>query len=106
MDDRFGAFCPHDQVPLEGAPDGPLAGLRFAVKDLIDTKGTIACCGSPDWYATHGPVQVNAPVVERLLAAGAGMAGKTKTVELAFGLSGENVHYGTPINPAASGRFP
>jgi amidase len=106
MEDRFGAFCPHPQVPLEGAGKGPLAGLRFAVKDIIETKGTVACCGSPDWYATHEAAAKNAPVVERLLAAGADMVGKTKTVELAFGLSGENAHDGTPVNPAAPDRFP
>ncbi len=41
-----------------------------------------------------------------LLEAGAELVGKTKTVELAFGLTGENVWHGTPRNPAAPDRFP
>jgi len=44
--------------------------------------------------------------VERLLAASARMVGKTHTDELAYSLNGENVHYGTPINPRAPGRIP
>jgi amidase len=47
-----------------------------------------------------------APVVLALLEAGASLVGKTKTVELAFGLTGENVWHGTPINPNAPDRFP
>ena len=34
------------------------------------------------------------------------MIGKTHTDELAYSLNGENVHYGTPINPKAPGRIP
>ena len=34
------------------------------------------------------------------------MAGKTHTEEMAFSLTGENAHYGTPINVAAPGRVP
>jgi amidase len=34
------------------------------------------------------------------------MVGKTHTDELAYSLNGENVHYGTPINPRAPGRIP
>jgi amidase len=34
------------------------------------------------------------------------MAGKTKTQELAYGLSGENIWHGTPINPRVPDRFP
>ena len=36
-----------------------------------------------------------------LLDAGATLTGKTITDELAYGLTGRNVHYGTPINAAA-----
>ena len=41
--------------------------------------------------------------VQRLLDAGADMIGKTHTDELAYSLSGENVHYGTPLNRACAG---
>jgi amidase len=41
-----------------------------------------------------------------LLEAGATIAGKTHTEEMAFSLTGENAHYGTPLNPAAPHRVP
>jgi amidase len=44
--------------------------------------------------------------VQRLLAAGASLAGKTHTDELTYSLNGENYHYGTPVNPMAPGRIP
>ena len=34
------------------------------------------------------------------------MVGKTHTDELAYSLSGQNVHYGTPVNPAGPDRVP
>lgn len=44
--------------------------------------------------------------LQRLLDAGALLRGKTQMDELAYSLNGENVHYGTPINPAAPGHIP
>ncbi len=41
-----------------------------------------------------------------MLQAGARLVGKTKTQELAYGLTGENVWQGTPVNPLAPDRFP
>ena len=104
--DRVGAFMPGERVSLAGAAEGPLAGLRFAAKDLFDVAGHVTTYGSPDWARTHGPAVATAPAISMLLEAGASLVGKTKTVELAYGLTGENVWYGTPLNPAAPGRFP
>ena len=102
--DRIGAFCTHDQVQLPGSGDGPLAGLTFAAKDIFDIAGRVACCGNPDWLRTHEPATKTAPVVQQLLDAGATLVGTTITAELVMGLTGENEHYGTPINVAAPGR--
>ena len=41
-----------------------------------------------------------------MLDAGATLVGKTHMDELAWALTGENAHYGTPPNPAAPGRVP
>ena len=49
------------------------------------------------------PATATAPVVTALLQAGARLVGKTKTMELAYGLTGENVWQGTPLNPARPG---
>ncbi len=104
--DSVGAFMPGPRAVRAGAADGPLAGLTFAVKDLFDVAGVVTTYGNPDWGRSHGAAAATAPAVLALLQAGATLAGKTKTVELAYGLTGENVWYGTPINPAAPDRFP
>lgn len=105
-DDALGAFCRHTHVAVEGSGKGPLAGLTFGVKDIYDIAGHKTGFGSPDWLDTHEPAENTAPVVERLLAAGADMVGKTQTDELTYSLNGENAHYGTPVNVNAPGRIP
>jgi len=106
MDDPLNAFVAHDSVQLPGSSDGPLAGLSFAVKDIYDLAGHVTGCGNPDWLASHPAAPDTAPAVTALLAAGADLAGKTQTNELAYSLTGENVHYGTPVNVNAAGRVP
>ncbi|NND49560.1 MAG: hypothetical protein HKN60_04845 [Rhizobiales bacterium] len=100
----IGAFCTHDSVHIDGAGDGPLAGLTFAAKDIYDIAGRTCCCGNPDWLATHAPATRTAPAVQMLLDAGATLTGMTITEELVMGLTGENPFYGAPVNVAAPGR--
>src|SRR5919106_3252113 len=94
------------KIEVDPTGSGPLDGLSFAVKDLIDIGGYKTGCGNPNWRYTHPPATVNAVCVEQLLAAGAQCEGKTITDEFAFSLLGENFHYGTPLNPAAPDRVP
>lgn len=94
-----GAFLSGPRVRVTATASGPLDGLRFAVKDLIDVAGATTGGGNPDWLATHAPARAHAPCVNALLAAGATLDGKTITDELAYSLEGENHHYGTPLNP-------
>ena len=102
----FGAFVPGPRLTMAPTGAGPLSGLTFAVKDLIDVAGTPTGGGNPDWLRAQGPAARSAPAVEALLAAGATLNGKTITDELAFGLEGVNVHYGTPVNPVCPDRIP
>jgi amidase len=102
--EQSGAFMERFTLPPTG--DGLLAGLRFAVKDLIDVVGHSTGCGNPDWLATHPPALKSAVCVEQLLAAGAECCGKTVSDEVAFSLIGENHFYGTPLNAAAPDRVP
>ena len=104
--DHVGAFVPGPRAERPPLESGPLSGRDFAVKDLFDVAGEITTYGNPDWARTHPPAIATAPIVQSLLLAGARLVGKTKTVELAYGLTGENVWHGTPINPAAPDRFP
>jgi amidase len=104
--DTVGAFVPGPRLERPPLGSGRLSGLSFAVKDLFDVAGAITTFGNPDWASTHAAAGATAPVVSALLQAGAWLAGKTKTVEFAYGLTGDNVWQGTPLNPSAPDRFP
>ena len=71
-------------------PSGSLAGLTFAVKDLIDVAGVPTGGGNPDWQRAHPVPTRHAWIVERLLRAGASVIGKTATDEVSLGILGEN----------------
>jgi len=91
---------------VEPKGSGILDGLRFAIKDLIDQEGLKTSCGNPRWRDTHPVAPANAVCLDQLLLAGATCVGKTVLDELAFGLSGENLFYGTSLNPRAPDRIP
>lgn len=93
------AFVPGATTRAAPLASGPLDGLRFAVKDLIDVAGVPTGGGNPDWLAAQAPARAHAPCVTALLRAGATLEGKTVTDELAYSLEGANHHYGTPLNP-------
>jgi allophanate hydrolase len=69
----------------------PLAGVPFAVKDNIDVAAlpTTAACSA----FAYAPDE-SAPVVDRLLAAGAVLIGKTNLDQFATGLVGSRSPYG------------
>lgn len=105
--DPLGALVPGWEPPAdERAGSGPLDGLRLVVKDVIDVRGAVTGGGNPDWAAEHDPARESAPAVTALTEAGASLAPKGQCAELAFSLSGDNVHYGMPRNPAAPDRDP
>ncbi|NQX25888.1 amidase [Microbacteriaceae bacterium VKM Ac-2854] len=91
---------------VEGAATGPLAGTGTVVKDLFDVAGQRTGAGNPDWLAAAAVNESSAWAVQALVDAGAGVIGIAHSDELAFSLSGTNVHYGTPPNPRAPGRIP
>ena len=101
-----GAFVPGTDVRVPGRAGGPLAGLAFAVKDLFDIAGEPTGGGNPDWARANPIPDRHAALVERLLGAGASVAGKTITDEISLGILGENAFHGTPRNPAAPGFVP
>jgi Asp-tRNA(Asn)/Glu-tRNA(Gln) amidotransferase A subunit family amidase len=91
-------------TPVEpGEPrSGPLEGRTLLVKDLIDTAGIRTTYGSRI-YADHVPA-TTAPVVERLVEAGAVVVGKANLPEFAWGVLGQNPWYGTVANPLHPGK--
>lgn len=73
----------------------PLFGVPFAIKDNIDLAGVPTTAGCPDYAYTPSH---SAPVVERLIAAGAIPIGKTNLDQFATGLSGQRSPYGACRN--------
>lgn len=77
------------------APQGPLYGIPFAVKDNIDVAGMPTTCACPAFAYTP---ERSATVVERLEAAGAILIGKTNLDQFATGLNGTRSPYGIPAS--------
>jgi amidase len=102
----YGAFVPGPRARLAPLATGPLEGLTFVAKDLLDVAGYVTGGGNPHWESRQLPASTSAEAVDCLLRAGATLVGKTITDELAFSLEGENEHHGTPTNPRAPDRLP
>jgi amidase len=104
--DPVGALCTENALQLAGAQHGPLTGLTFVAKDVFDIAGVKTGFGHPAWLQSHDAPRSTASAVSNLLHAGADLIGKAHSDELCFSLSGENIHYGTPVNSAAPDRIP
>ncbi|WP_267422286.1 AtzE family amidohydrolase [Methylobacterium sp. GC_Met_2] len=84
----------------EGATAGPLAGVPFAVKNLIDVAGLPTRAGAKINRA-HPRAQRDGALVRRLEAAGAILVGALNMGEYAYDFTGENIHDGDAHNPHA-----
>ncbi len=83
-----------------GIDHGPMQGIGFAIKDLMDLQGLPTTCGSRQQSTT--PAVQDAEVVARLRAAGAVPLGKVATYEYALvGPSFDGLHppAANPWNP-------
>jgi amidase len=88
--------------PGDTGPGAP----RLAVKDLLDVAGTPTTAGCAVVARTAAPAAGDAACVATARAAGARIVGKTNLHELAFGGTGINPHFGTPVNPLDASRIP
>ena len=93
-----------DKELAGGRDRGPLHGIPIAHKDLIATKGVRTTSGSK-LFKDNVP-DCDAPVVEKLRAAGTVMLGKTGLHELAYGITSDNPHFGTIRNPRNPDHIP
>ena len=93
-----------EDTVMRGAPLGPLHGVPVSIKDTADTRAVRTTKGSLI-FRNHVP-DADALPVERILAAGAVMLGKSNCPE--FGLIGDTTNgLGEPCrNPWNTGRSP
>lgn len=90
---------------LASAPaHAPLKGVPCLVKDLFDIAGLPTFAGSTFLPELRGLAANDSALVRRLREAGAALAGKTHMHEFAYGISGENPHYGDVDRPGFPGR--
>ena len=102
------AFIP-DESSLAAAfagssPGSPLRGVPYFLKDLFDVAGLPTFAGSSFLPEVRPNPAGDSAIVRALGAAGAVMAGKTHLFEFAWGLTGENAHYGDCEHPRFPGR--
>lgn len=99
-------YCQQGPQSLPATGQGALSGTGFVFKDLFDVAGFVTGAGNPTWLATHETASHTSPLISALLNAGADCRGRVQTDELAYSLNGQNIHYGTPVNPVAPDCIP
>ena len=70
MTDAINAFVPGPRITIEGARNGPPAGLTFAAKDLFAVAGHPTGGGNHDWARANPVPPSHAWAVQTLLDAG------------------------------------
>ncbi|MET3215869.1 UNVERIFIED_ORG: mandelamide amidase [Burkholderia territorii] len=94
----------HDEALAARTGRMPLAGIPLAIKDNIDCAGMPTAAGTA--ALRHAVPRANAPVVARVIEAGALAAGKANMHELAFGCTNDNGCFGPARNPYDPSRIP
>ncbi|MFI0405887.1 indoleacetamide hydrolase [Actinomadura sp. 3N508] len=100
---RLNSYVSHEpdlvRRSIENAPTrpGPLYGLPFALKDIIDTADLPTTASTPALRGSRP--RRNAPVAQALLDAGGTLMGKQSLGELSFGMTGNNPVFGIVRNP-------
>jgi aspartyl-tRNA(Asn)/glutamyl-tRNA(Gln) amidotransferase subunit A len=96
-----------DTLRAAGMQRSEIDGLPISIKDLFDVANETTRAGSVV-LNNAAAARRNAPIVQRLIDAGAIIIGRTNMTEFAFSGLGLNPHYGTPSSPwdRATGRIP
>lgn len=86
-----------DKLVASGAPLGPLHGVPFTVKENIDMAGQPTTWGVVP--LAHAVAPFDAPVVERMRAAGAIPIGRTNLPDMALRVHTDSSLHGLTLNP-------
>jgi len=95
-DARTAAQAAADAI-ASGHRIGPFHGIPVAVKDIVEINGRVTTGGCRAWQDRRSTC--TATLVEKMIAAGMIVLGKTHTVQFAMGGWGTNQQFGTPWNP-------
>lgn len=82
------------------------SALRLAVKDLIDQEGCVTSAGSRSLAESSLPAVKDAACLRGARDAHVQIVGRTNMHELAYGVTGINPWYGTPVNPLGKNLVP
>lgn len=91
-----------DRAVASGVELGALHGVPFTIKDNIDVAGQPTTNGLPVFEGAIAPG--HAPVVERMLAAGAIPIGRTNLPDMGLRIDTDSSLYGRTQNPWQHGR--
>ena len=86
-----------DDERAAGGDRGPLHGIPISLKDLIDVAGVPTTAASK--VLTDRVAESDAPITQRLRAAGAVLIGKTNLHEFALGTTSEDSAFGPVLHP-------
>jgi amidase len=96
-DDSLAAAAAVDAARAAGEELGPLAGVPFTIKENIDVAGQATTHGLQ--VLADAIASVDAPVVERMKAAGAVPLARTNLPDLGLRISTDNELHGLTRNP-------
>jgi amidase/aspartyl-tRNA(Asn)/glutamyl-tRNA(Gln) amidotransferase subunit A len=82
----------------------PLRGVPYFAKDLFDVAGWPTAAGSTFLPQVRPAPAHDSPMITALRRSGAALAGKTQLHEFAYGITGDNPHFGHCEHPRFPGR--
>jgi amidase len=103
-DDALDHAAARDRAQVDGQPIGPLHGVPFTAKDIIETADLPTTLGLPE-FAANRPAK-DATIVRRMREAGGILIGKTNCPPGGGGGQTSNDLFGRTVNPYDLARTP
>ncbi|NDC75654.1 amidase [bacterium] len=103
-EDRLAAELAGTSSTSSSNLNSPLRGVPFAAKDLFDAAGLPTFAGSTFLPEVRPASETDGAFIRDVRATGATLAAKAHMHEFAYGITGENPHYGDCELPGHLGR--